>query len=159
MPGERFEYTLGEKKYIQKALVLGQLKYITKMLKGVKFPEKLDIMAISEALEDVISDALAVVLLEDGKESALDIKAQIDSEDVRKLRAAEFDYIVDSQSMVQIIDDFLVCNPVTSILRLISTVVMGMYNPTAVVPTQTAQEIGLTEQLSTSPVETLPSET
>ena len=156
--GERFEYTLGDKTYVQKSLVLGQLKCLTKLLKGLKLPEKLDIVAIAEALEDVISNALAIVLLEVGKESIESIKAQVENEAVRNQRATEFDYIVNSNDVVTMIDDFLACNPVTSILRLISTVVMGMYNPTGVTPPAVV-ETGSTEQLSTSQVETLPSET
>lgn len=146
------EYVIVDKTYIQKPLVLGQIKQLTKLLKGIQWPQKLDIVEIVEALTDVLPQGLAIVLIEKGKESAKELKT-------RDLTATqeEFEYGVDSELIIKVINDFLSCNPINSMWSLMRGVITTTYtNPTRQTGTQ---ETGLTSSLSTSQEETSLEET
>jgi hypothetical protein len=81
-------YVIGEKKYVQKPIVLGQVRQLTDLFKDVVIPEDLSITSILMSLGSNLGKAIAIVLTEEGvslrnkniEESASDIEFNITPE-------------------------------------------------------------------------------
>jgi hypothetical protein len=112
-------YKAAGKIYVQKPLVLGQIKQLTAALGNIAIPVSAaaDLGAISllAMLGDRLPDILAVVLIEDG--------TPLREKDLDAL-AAEIAATFDLEMTVQVIEDFFDCNPAASILERL-TQVMG----------------------------------
>lgn len=106
-------YTIGDKTYIQRPLVLGQMKQIREVLNGLAFPSRLTVPDIIEALEDRLPLALAVVLTPEG----LPVKGK----DLPAL-ADELEGALELETAIEVVEDFFICNPVASL----STKLAGM---------------------------------
>jgi hypothetical protein len=119
-----FEYEIGDKTYVQKALVLGQIKLLTDLLKTIDLPKTLKPVEIAVAVEEVLPTALAIVLIEKDKTTPGDIQNR-DIEATSK----SFEWTLDSIVITRVIGDFLYCNPVASVLKLMNTAVSTMYVP------------------------------
>lgn len=153
---DRFEYQIGERVYIQKPLVLGQIKLITGLLKNVDLPKTVDVVEIVGAVQGVINEALSIVLIE---ESMVKAKPEELSEyfSANQLidRGKYFEWYAGSDVLVKVVNDFLSCNPVASVLSLVRMLVTSLYVPTA---PQIVEEImestGSTESVSTLQTET-----
>jgi hypothetical protein len=81
-------YVIGEKKYVQRPIVLGQVRQLTDLFKDVVIPEDLSITSILMSLGSNLGKAIAIVLTEEGvslrnkniEESASDIEFNITPE-------------------------------------------------------------------------------
>ena len=101
-------YQIGGKIYIQRPLVLGQIRQFLTALKGVSIPTNMDAMGWIEGLEDVLPGLLAVVLTEEG---------QSPKEKNMQLLSEEISSSISLETTLQVIEDFFDCNPVPSLLE------------------------------------------
>lgn len=101
------EYTIGEKTYIQKPLVLGQITQLVDILDGLELRADMTPEEIISALKGVVPSALAVVLCEKDKKLA---DKDLD------LTTKEFKFALDLDTTQAIITDFFDCNPIVSLL-------------------------------------------
>jgi len=104
------EYIIGGKKYIQRPLVIGQLKQLSKLLKDVVISSEVKAAELVEAIGDKLPEALAIVLIPEG----VDIKDKNIEEIVKEL-----EFQVDIETAVKIVEDFFDCNQVSSLLKRI----------------------------------------
>ena len=153
---DRFEYQIGERVYIQKPLVLGQIKLITSLLKNVDLPKTVDVVEIVGAVQGVINEALSIVLIE---ESMVKAKPEELSEyfSANQLidRGKYFEWYAGSDVLVKVVNDFLSCNPVASVLSLVRMLVTSLYVPTAPqIVEEMMESTGSTESVSTLQTET-----
>ena len=153
---DRFEYQIGERVYIQKPLVLGQIKLITSLLKNVDLPKTVDVVEIVGAVQGVINEALSIVLIE---ESMVKAKPEELSEyfSANQLidRGKYFEWYAGSDVLVKVVNDFLSCNPVASVLSLARMLVTSLYVPTAPqIVEEMLESTGSTESVSTLQTET-----
>lgn len=152
---EPFNYTVDGKQYVQRPLVLGQIRQLTNLLKNIKWPEKLDIGELIGALSDVMPEAFSIVLIEKGKESSFDLRT-------RDLKAFKDDleFGLGTDLIIKVIGDFLSCNQWDSIWNLIQMVIRTTYIKRENPQTETeVMETGSTSTLSTSPEEIFSEET
>ena len=103
-----FTYEINGKKYVQKPLVLGQLRQLTGVLKGVAWTQGTDVADIIALIGDRLPSALAVVLTEEG--------ASPGKKDVEAL-ARELEDALDADTAVKVVEDFFTSNPVVSLLE------------------------------------------
>jgi len=104
------EYIIGGKKYIQRPLVIGQLKQLSKLLKDVVISSEVKAAELVEAIGDKLPEAIAIVLIPEG----VDIKDKNIEEIVKEL-----EFQVDIETAVKIVEDFFDCNQVSSLLKRI----------------------------------------
>lgn len=152
---DKFEYQIGEKVYIQKPLVLGQIKLITSLLKNIDLPKTVEVTEVVSAVQGVIGEALSIVLLEDSMLKAKPEElAEYFSPSQLIERAKYFEWYAGSDVLVKVVNDFLSCNPVASVLSLVRMLVTSLYVPTAPQLVEEPMEsTGLTESVSTSQTE------
>ncbi len=108
-----FEYKIGDKVYVQKKLVFGQIRQLLDLLKGIEIPAEADTMHIIDALGPKISKALAIVLTEKGKSPK--------DKDLDAL-AEEIQFNIEPETLLKVVEDFFDCNPVRSLLNELSRV-------------------------------------
>ena len=137
------EYVFNGITYIQRPLVLGQVRQLVNLLEGTSFRRDGGVQAVIEALGGKIGHALAIVLTEKG-ESPRD-------KDLDNL-AGELEYVMTPEALLQVIDDFFSLNPVSSLFERMAAT---MENVTGAFGTVT----GSTSLSSPSPPETSPGET
>lgn len=130
-----YTYEFGGKTYIQRPLVLGQLRQLLKVLKNVEIPGDATALGLIEAFGDKIQDVLAVVLTEQG--------TSLKDKNLTAL-ADDLAFSVTPETAFQVCEDFFSCNPVSSLLERL-TGAMGKI-------TGTLPPIGLaTSSLSSAP--------
>ena len=153
---DRFEYQIGERVYIQKPLVLGQIKLITGLLKNVDLPKTVDVVEIVGAVQGVINEALSIVLIEDKMiKAAPEELAEYFSNSQLLERGKYFEWYAGSDVLVKVVNDFLSCNPVASVLSLVRMLVISLYVPTAPqIVEEMMESTGSTESVSTLQTET-----
>lgn len=137
------EYVFNGTTYIQRPLVLGQVRQLVNLLEGTSFRRDGGVQAIIDALGDKIGHALAIVLTEKGKSPR--------DKDLDNL-AGELEYDMTPEDLLQVIDDFFCLNPVSSLFERMTAT---MQNVTGAFGTVT----GSTSLSSPSPPETSPGET
>ncbi len=103
-------YTIGNKTYIQKPLVFGQLKQLISLLQNLKIPDTLDIFQLIHILDVKIHKALAIVLIEEG--------TLLRDKDIEKV-AEEIEYEIDLETITKVIEDFFELTPISSLLERI----------------------------------------
>jgi hypothetical protein len=113
------EYTINAKIFEQKPLVWGQIRQLVTILKGVEFRSGLTAAELIEILGDKIPSLLAVVLTEKG--------SSMKDKDIEKL-ATEFEFSLELDNVLQVVEDFFDCNPTASYLNKISSLVGKMTN-------------------------------
>ena len=141
-----FEYEIGGRKFVQKALVLGQVKLLISTIRGVALPRDATPASLVIALGDKVADVLAIVLSEEG----IPLKN-------KKLRDVQ-DLIEENLSIEQsigMVEDFFDCNPIASI----SEAMIGLAKKVEQVMTAKVSKEPSTESVSPLVEETLPSET
>ncbi len=114
---KEFKYEIGGRVFIQRPLVLGQLKQlIDYVMKDLVVPdtESLDPMMLIEILGDKLPLGLAIILTEEGKSPK--------DKDIDQL-AKDLYFEITAEQTMEVIADFFVCTPVTSLL---STFTMKM---------------------------------
>jgi len=103
MDEEVFEYEIGGKTYIQRKLVLGQIRQLMAILDGLKVDMGMSTLDLVAALTDRLPRALAVVLTPEGVAPR--------EKDIAKL-AEEIEFEIDPETTLRVVEDFFDCNPV-----------------------------------------------
>lgn len=101
-------YDIGGKKYVQRALVLGQIRQLVACIEGVVFPEDLDPRSLIITLGDRLPRALAIVLTPENTE--------VRGKDLEEL-AEEIEFSISPEAIFEVIEDFFDCNPIVSLLE------------------------------------------
>jgi hypothetical protein len=118
MAGQEFaSYDIGGKTYIQKPLVLAQIKQITNLLQGSQIPVNLDPAAILFLLGDKLAEALAVVLVEKG--------TSLKDKDLEEL-TKELEFEAGPEVAIEVIEDFFCSNQIASVLERVTKAVEKM---------------------------------
>ena len=114
---EEKSYEIGGKKYTQRRLVYGQWRRLLKIIPEIVGASG-DKLALTIALSDKIPDTLATVLTPEGMHPKdVDVKAL----------AAEIEWSLSDESIVsQVLTDFFVYNPLSSIMENLSTSMAGL---------------------------------
>lgn len=114
------KYTIGNKTYIQKPLVWGQIKQIIPLFQSFTSLSQVNYGSIAGILGDNMSKFLAIVLTEEGQD--------IRQKDIDKL-AAELEYEITAEQVVQVIEDFFGFNPAALLLERLTGIMSGMKIP------------------------------
>lgn len=141
-------YEINGKTYLQRSLVLGQIRQLTEAMAGVAIPPGSDFGDVAGMLADRLPHCAAAVLQPEG--------VRHEDKDLDAL-AAEFAEHLDLTTADQVIDDFFALTPATVLTRLlgrIQGVFAGMRLGVAA-----ATMGGLTSSSSSLPEATSPSET
>ncbi|HQG81825.1 MAG TPA: hypothetical protein PLU14_00320 [Caldisericia bacterium] len=64
---EKDVFTVAGKNYVIKPLVLGQIKQISNLVKGLELPTEIDVASIMDILGNKLPEFVAIVLVEEGK--------------------------------------------------------------------------------------------
>jgi hypothetical protein len=111
-------YEFGGRKYAQAKMVWGQVKQLNAVIKGIQFPASgLTVPAIVELLGEEVPMVLAIILTEEGtsiKDKNLDALA------------ADFEYGIPLDIIIQVFEDFFEINPITSVLEKLAIGVQSM---------------------------------
>jgi len=137
-----YTYKIGDKTYLQKALVLGQWRQLLDLMQGLSIPQNLDVSGMISVFGTKLSYALAIVLTEEGT-SARD-------KDMVAL-ASELEFAIEPELVLQVIEDFFACNPIPSLLSGLSGVMTKISGKMGATGSKTSA--------SPFPVETSPSGT
>ena len=103
-----FEYKIGGNNYIQKPLVLGQIRQLTNLLQGVLISPNADIMSLVASLGDKLSQAIAISLIPEG--------VTLRDKDNDAI-SAEIEFEISPEQAIEVIEDFFSCNPIVSLLK------------------------------------------
>lgn len=142
-------YTVNGKVYIQRPLVLGQLKQLFTVMEDLRIPSVLDATAVIAAISGqgpAVSRFLAVVLIPDGIDVA--------QKDLEAMAGDLNEFTVPLDLLLSVIEDFFGCNPLPSLLehmRRVAEIVMTALQP--------SPDTGSTTSAAFWPEETLPDET
>ena len=134
-----FKYQIGDKTYIQKTLVLGQIEQLMNLLDGLTLPAQFTPAGVIAAIGERLYPALAVVLTEEGQ--------PLSGKDLSALGEA-IKWAIEPETAVEVIADFFDCNPIASIVRIIGKLneiglkaaETGLKTSSAPLPTETSPE-------------------
>lgn len=113
------KYEFGGKVYVQEKLVWGQVRALASVLKGLSFEASMNVPSIIETFGEKISQALAIVLTEEGHSiKGKDLVAQ----------AEILDATIPIDVVIQVIEDFFVCNPTALILEKLAGAIGNFQN-------------------------------
>jgi hypothetical protein len=105
-------YEIGDKKYIQRKLVPGQVEQLLDLLSDVNFDGGFDVRSIIATVGNKLWKAIAIVIREEGSmrwwDKDLDALAQ------------EIQWSLPIDEVVGVVKDFFDCNPVISLLEQIN---------------------------------------
>lgn len=135
-------YVIGEKTYIQRPIVLGQLRQLLNLLQGIVIPKDVNTMGLIAALGDKLSQAIAIILTPEGM--------KLKDKDIKKL-ATEIEFEISLERTIQVVEDFFGCNPIASLLEKLNTIIDKI--------TERIQQTGSKNSSVSSVMETSPSET
>ena len=107
------EYTINGTLYTQSALVLGQWRQLLNILKDVAVPADASAGQLAVILGDRLPAAFAVVLNPAG--------VSLRDKDLRAV-ADDLEFALSTETAIQVIEDFFVCNPLSSLLERIGGV-------------------------------------
>lgn len=137
-------YNFNGKVYIQKPLVLGQMRQLSSLLQGTNLAGKKTVAELVELIGSELPKALAIVLTEEGK--------NIKDKDLNKI-AEELEYSITLTDAVEVAEDFFGFNQVTSVSEKIQNLFGGMWN--LEIPEETGSNTSASElQEETSQKET-----
>lgn len=111
---KEFVYKIGERSYIQRPLVWGQVRQLMELLKSVEIKPPFGTKELVEVLGDNLIQAVAIVITEQGKSPK--------DKDLASL-VTEIEYDVSIDLMLQIVDDFFSCNPTALYLEKLGTLI------------------------------------
>lgn len=137
-----FKYEIGGKTYTQKPLVLGQIRQLMSLMKGIVIPHDIGIPGLISLLGDKLPRAIVIVLCEEGK--------ALKDKNLEHLES-EIEFEISPEQAIQVVEDFFDSNPIVSLLERLKE--------TAGKISEKMKETGLNKSASSSPVEILPSET
>jgi hypothetical protein len=104
------EYRIGGKTYVQKPVVLGQVRLLAPIVSGMTIASDATAAGLATALGERLPEALAIVLVEDGANVR---EAMKDSNRVE--RASEIEWAIDPETVMEVASDFFECNPASSL--------------------------------------------
>lgn len=136
---EQFKYQIGDKVYIQKPLVLGQIRQFLNALKGLTIPKDVNVFSIIDALGDKLPGMFAIVLTPE----SINLKDK-NLEELSK----EIEFNIDPEMTMKVIEDFFTCNIIPSLLERFSGVMMKV--------TKSISKTGSKNSVSSSQEEILP---
>lgn len=110
-------YEFGGKVYVQERLVWGQVRQIASALRGVSFQGEVTIPGLIDLAGDRLSTILAIVLTEEG--------ASMKDKDLVEL-AAEIESVIPIETVMQVVEDFFICNPMASVLEKLTGLIGGV---------------------------------
>jgi hypothetical protein len=102
------KYEFGSKVYVQNKLVWGQVKQLASILKDITFEGDITVSYLINLLDDKLMPAVAVVITEEG--------TSIKNKDIDKI-AEELEETIPVDVVIQVVEDFFTCNPVSSLLE------------------------------------------
>jgi len=102
-----FKYDIGDKAYIQKPLVLGQIRQMIECLKGTTI-QSFRPLEIFNQLKDRMPMLLAIVLTGEGKSPR--------DKNLEEM-AEEFEFSINIGTAIEVIEDFFDCNPTASVME------------------------------------------
>lgn len=108
MENKQFEYTIGEKTYVMKPLVMGQINQLINLLKEIDFPEELNVMSIVMALGDKLPKAIAIILHEPD--------VALKNKNIEVL-GGDLAFELSPELTMEIVENFFDCTPVSSLLE------------------------------------------
>jgi len=108
---EERKYKIGDKIYVQRPLVLGQMRQLLDLLKEVTIPAGADAYGLIRALGESLPRALAIVLTEEGK-SPRDKNI--------KEAACEIEFAITPEETLEVVDHFFDLNAIPSLLSRIA---------------------------------------
>jgi len=100
------QYKIGDKIYIQRPLVIGQVKQLLAELQGIVIPSNVDVIDLVAAIGDRLPDALAVILTPSGMSPK--------DKDLKKL-SEELAFSLEIEQAMEVVEDFFVLNPISSL--------------------------------------------
>lgn len=142
MEKKEFTYEIGGKRYVQRPLVLGQVRQLSELADGMALPESANVTEVVGLLGDKMFRALAVVLTEEGTSPG--------DKDIEKL-ADELEWAMEPEMAIEVVEDFFDCTPIASLLERIG----GLLDRFAT----KVRETGSRKSASSSPTGTSPGET
>lgn len=114
-------YQIGNQRFHQNKLVIGQLMQLVKALSGMSLPGKLNVQSILNAIGDRISEILAIILIPDGKSIKEKDRGAI----------AEFlDDNLDVELAMEIVEDFFLSNQTSSLIEKVAKLSRTMQGQT-----------------------------
>lgn len=131
------KYEIGGTVYVQRPLVLGQIKQILEATDGMTFHAGLTPLAIIDALADRLPLALAVVLTPEGQ--------PVKGKNLPSL-ADELENTIELATAIQVVEDFFTCNPTAAVFeklagmvkRIRASMATGSGNSSVPSPTETS---------------------
>jgi len=108
---EERKYEIGEKTYVQRPLVLGQMRQLIDLLKGITIPAGADAYGLINALGDSLPQVLAIVLTEEGKSPR---------DKNMKEAAVEIEFAITPEQTLEVVDHFFELNAIPSLLSRIA---------------------------------------
>ncbi len=139
-----FKYTIGDKRYCQRPLVMGQVDQLLEVLESAPIKNVLSAWDIKKSLGENLYLCLAIVLIEEGK------TARRTMDELRAL-ADEIRWSIDPETEVEVIENFFDCNPVARIMERLPELQKGLVKKLL--------ETAFVTPLSASQKETSPGET
>jgi hypothetical protein len=115
---KEFKYTIGDKVYLQRKLVLGQVNQILDLIKGLEIPQNATIMDLVTVLGDKISYAVGILL----------IPADLDHLKHKNLHTVveDIQFDISPEQTLEVIEDFFDCNPISLLLNRVNEIVEKM---------------------------------
>ncbi len=102
------QYKIGDKIYIQRPLVIGQVKQLLSVLEGLNIPSDVDVLKLIAILGDRLPDALAVILTPDGMSPK--------DKNLKEL-SEELAFSITIEKALEVVEDFFDLNPVSSLFE------------------------------------------
>jgi hypothetical protein len=145
-------YELGTTTYVQRPLVLGQIRQLLEQLEGLTFDAAAGPAVLVATLGDRLPLCLAVVLTPEG--------ASPREKDLVAL-ADEIEFAIAPEQVLEVVEDFFDCNPLASLLERAAGMLRSLTARVGVEvkPAATAGAPGSTTSSSSSPAATSPGET
>ena len=133
-----FKYEIGGVIYTQRPLVLGQIRQLMNLMKGIIIPHDIDTMGLVSLLGDKLPQAVAIVITPEGMSlKDKDVKALTD----------EIEFEISPEMSMQVVEDFFTGNPIVSLLEKLNIAVgkigekmkqTGLKNSSAPLPEATS---------------------
>lgn len=105
-------YKIEGQSYIQRPIMLGQLRALLPILEDVEVGANMGPLAIMSRLGNRLHEALAIVLIEEG----LGVREALDK---LEERARELECLISPEQALEAIEDFFECNPASSLVSKI----------------------------------------
>lgn len=103
-----FEYEIGDRKFIQKPMVWGQVKQFQSLMKDIVWPDEFNVFTFMDLFSDQMPEFVAIVLQE--------VDVDLKNKNIESLKN-EFEEFLDIATSIKVVEDFLDCNPIDSILK------------------------------------------